>query len=167
MPKLIRLQADGSFGWAEDPYTVLADEDPVVAGDLIVSLKRFMAESEALLGGRRVGVRLEAGEAVEDLAYDLPRLSVVALVFPKFLDGRAYTSARLLRDRYGYAGEIRAVGEVLREQALHMVRCGFDAFLPTDGADPDGWAAGAGRYRHVYQRASDHRQPVFVERGDG
>ncbi len=165
MPKLIRLQADGSFGWAEDPYTVLADEDPAVAGDLIVSLKRFMAESEALLGSRRVGVRLEAGEAVEDLAYDLPRLSVVALAFPKFLDGRAYTSARLLRQRYGFAGEIRAVGDVLREQSLHMTRCGFDAFQPADGTDPQAWGAAAHRYRHVYQRGADDREPAFVERG--
>jgi len=164
MPKLIRLQDDGSFAWGEDAYTAVGDDDPIPAGDVIVSLKRFMAEGEVLLGGRSVGVRLEPSEAVEDLAYDLSRLSAVALAFPKFLDGRAFTSARLLRDRYGFTGQIRAVGEVLREQALHMVRCGFDAFEPSDGADPQAWAAAAGRYRHVYQRAADARVPVFAER---
>ncbi len=166
MPKLIRLQ-DGAFAWADDRFTALADEEPVPPGDVIVSMARFMAEGEALLAGRAVGVRLEPDQAVEDLAYDLPRLAVVALAFPKFMDGRAYTAARLLRERYGFKGEVRAVGEVLREQALHMVRCGFDAFAPADGSDPQTWGAAAHRYRHVYQRAADAREPVFVERGSG
>lgn len=165
MPKLIKLQKDGSFAWEEDLFQTIGDEDPVPAGDVIVSLARFMAEGESLLAGRRVGVRIEPDQAVEDLAYDLPRVAVVALAFPKFLDGRAFSAARLLRDRYGFAGEVRAVGEVLREQALNMVRCGFDAYVPADGADPAAWAAAASRYRHVYQRATDARQPVFVERG--
>jgi uncharacterized protein (DUF934 family) len=164
MPRLIRL-AGGAFAWAEDGFAAVADEEPVPSGDVIVSLARFMAEGESLLAGRAVGVRLGSDQAVEDLAYDLPRLALVALDFPKFLDGRAYTSARLLRQRYDFKGEVRAVGEVLREQALHMVRCGFDAFVPADGSDPEVWAAAAGRYRHVYQRAADARTPAFVERG--
>ncbi len=114
-----------------------------------------------------MGVRLEPSEAVEDLAYDLPRLALVALAFPKFSDGRNLSAARLLRDRYGFKGEIRAVGEVLREQAMHMVRCGVDAYAPADGSDPEAWAAAAHRYRHVYQRAADDRTPAFVERGTG
>jgi uncharacterized protein (DUF934 family) len=103
-------------------------------------------------------------QSVDDLAYDLPRLAVVALAFPKFGDGRAYTAARLLRERYGFTGEIRAVGDVLREQASFMVRCGFDAFEPADGSNPEQWAAAAGRFRHVYQRGADDREPAFVER---
>jgi uncharacterized protein (DUF934 family) len=166
MPKLIKLAGE-AFAWADDSFTDVADEDPIPPGDVIVSLKRFMAEGEALLSGRAVGVRIEPSEAVEDLAYDLPRLAVVALAFPKFLDGRAFTSARLLRDRYGFKGEVRAVGEVLREQAHAMVRCGFDAFAVADGSDPQSWAASAHRYRHVYQRATDGREPIFVERGIG
>ena len=167
MPKLIRLQDGGSFAWAEDHYAIVGDDDAAPDSNVIVSLKRFMTEGEVLLSGRAVGVRLASDEAVEDLAYDLPRVSVVALDFPKFGDGRAFTSARLLRERYGYKGEIRAVGDVLRELAQHMVRCGFDAFAPADGSDPETWAAAAHRYRHVYQRGADHRTPVFVERGDG
>jgi uncharacterized protein (DUF934 family) len=166
MPRLIRL-ADDVFAWADDSFTEVADAQDIPAGDVVVSLKRFMAEGEALLGGRAVGVRLESDQAVEDLAYDLPRIAVVALVFPKFLDGRAYSAARLLRERYGFTGQIRAVGDVLREQALHMVRCGIDAFAPADGSDPETWAAAARRYRHVYQRAADHRIPAFVERSEG
>ena len=166
MPKLIKLSGD-AFAWEDDRFTLVGDEDPVPAGDVILSLKRFMAEGEALLASRAVGVRLSPDDAVEDLAYDLPRLAVVELVFPKFRDGRNFSAARLLRERYGFKGEIRAVGEVLREQALHMVRCGVDAFVPADGSGPQDWAAAADRYRHVYQRAADARVPAFVERGSG
>jgi len=108
---------------------------------------------------------MQSDEAVEDLAYDLPRLALVALVFPKYSDGRAYSSATLLRQRMGYPGEVRAVGDVLREQAGFMVRCGIDVFAPSDGSTPEDWAAAAGRFRHVYQRAVDARAPVFEERG--
>ncbi len=165
MPTLIRL-TDGLYSAAEDGFTTLADEDAIPEGPVILSLTRFQAEGDALLSaGRPVGVRVLPDEAVEDLAYDLPRLVLVALAFPKYGDGRAYSSAALLRQRFGYAGEIRAVGDVLREQAGFMVRCGMDAFVPVDGSTAEDWAAAAGRYRHVYQRAVDARAPVFEERG--
>ncbi|HEY5410873.1 MAG TPA: DUF934 domain-containing protein [Caulobacteraceae bacterium] len=166
MPKLIRLR-DGVFGWEDDGFTLVGDEDELPAGDAIVSLKRFMAEGEALLAERKVGVKLSPSEAVEDLVYDLPRLALVALEFPSHRDGRNLSAARLLRQRYGYQGELRAVGEVLREQAQHMVRCGIDAFAAADGSTPEVWAEAAHRYRHVYQRAADERTPAFVERGTG
>jgi uncharacterized protein (DUF934 family) len=161
MPKLIKLVgAPGKdFGaeWAEDAFTHVADDDALPEGDVILSLARFQAEGEILLSNsRRVGVRVEADQEVEALAYDLPRLSVVALAFPKYRDGRAYTSARLLRERLGFTGEVRAVGDVLQEQAGFMVRCGFDAFEPADGATPEAWTKAAHRFRHVYQRAADN-----------
>jgi uncharacterized protein (DUF934 family) len=150
---------------AEDPFTAVADEEPIPRGDVIVSLQRFHSEGQRLLGeGRRVGVRIEANEAVEDIAHDLPRIALVALAFPKFLTGQNYSSARILRERYRYEGEIRAVGDVLREQARFMVRCGIDTFQPIDGATPDDWNHVVGRFRHVYQRAADGRAPAFEER---
>ena len=166
MPRLIEL-VDGEAGWAEDAFVSVADEDAVPdTGDVILSLTRFEAEGDALLASntRRVGVRIESNEEVEVLAYDLPRIAVVALVFPKFRDGRAYTSARLLRERFGYQGQVRAVGDVLQEQAGFMVRCGFDAFAPADGATPEAWTKAARRFRHVYQRAADDRAVAFEER---
>ena len=165
MPMLIKLE-DGQAQWAENGFAAAADDEAVPAGDVIVSLKRFQAEGDTLLShNRRVGVRVESDEAVEDLAYDLPRLSVVALAFPKFRDGRAFTSARLLRERLGFTGEVRAVGDVLQEQAGFMVRCGFNAFEPADGSTPEAWSKAASRFRHVYQRAADARVPAFEERG--
>ena len=169
MPKLIKRGENGAFGWAENPFVTVGDEDALPQADVIVPLKRFLAEGEgAQPSNHAVGVLVQPGETIEDLAYDLPRVAVVALAFPKFSDGRALSAARLLRERYGFKGEIRAVGEVLREAALHMVRCGFDAFEASDGSTPEEWEAAAiKRYRHVYQRAADERPPAFVERGTG
>ncbi len=165
MPTLTKLTGD-TAAYAEDRFVAVGPEDAIpAAGDVILTLAQFQSDGEALLAaGRKVGVRLEAGEDVEALAQALPRLSVVALAFPKFRDGRAFSAARLLRERYGYAGEVRAVGEVLRELAQFMIRCGFDAFEISDGSTPEQWAATAKRYRHVYQRAADTRPPAVVER---
>ena len=165
MPMRISL-IDGAFALTEDPFTAVSDDWAIPQGDVIISLTRFQAEGDRLLSeGRKVGVRLEADEEVEALAYDLPRLSVVALVFPKFGDGRAYSYAALLRERFNYQGEIRAVGDVLREQAGFMVRCGFDAFEPADGSTLDVWERAAHRFRHAYQRSVDGRPVAFEERG--
>jgi uncharacterized protein (DUF934 family) len=164
MPTFIRL-ADGRFSLVEDAFTFVADDQPVPPGDVIVSLTRFQTEGGALLcDGRKVGVRVESHEEVEALAYDLPEIAVVALAFPGFGDGRAYSSVRLLRERFQFKGEVRAVGGVLREQAVQMVRCGFDAFEPADGSSVEDWARAAQRFRHVYQRSSDGRAPAFAER---
>ena len=165
MPKLIKLDGE-TARWAEDEFVFVPDEEPVPAkGDIVVTMARLLGEGDALLSsGRRVGVRLQPHEQIEDLAYDLPRLAVVELVFAKFRDGRPYSTVRVLRGRLEYRGEVRAIGDVLREQALHMTRCGFDAVEPADGSTPEEWMAAAHRYRHVYQRAADDRQPVFVER---
>jgi uncharacterized protein (DUF934 family) len=165
MSTLIKL-TDAGFQAAEDLFIDVADEDAIPDGAVILSLTRFQAEGDALVtAGRSVGVRIAADEAVEDLAYDLPRLALIAVVFPKFRDGRAFTTASLLRQRLAFGGEVRAVGDVLREQAMFMVRCGFDAFAPSDGATVEDWARAAGRFRHVYQRAADGRAPAFEERG--
>ncbi|TAJ70814.1 MAG: DUF934 domain-containing protein [Phenylobacterium sp.] len=164
MPTLIELK-DGVCRGAEDAFTHVADDQDMATGDVIVSLARFQSEGDGLLSeGRRVGVRLKAEEEAEVLAYDLPRLAVVALDFPKYRDGRAYTNARLLRERFKFAGQVRAVGDVLREQAGFMVRVGFDAFEPADDASANEWQAAARRYRHVYQRSADGRAPAFAER---
>ncbi|HZC16095.1 MAG TPA: DUF934 domain-containing protein [Caulobacteraceae bacterium] len=164
MPKLIRL-IGGAFVAVDDRFTNVADDAPAPKGDVIISLTRFQADGEALFAdGRDMGVRVEAGESVDGLAYDLPRLSVVALDFPTFRDGRAYSSAALLRERYGFKGEVRAVGDVWREQARFMLRCGFDAFEPSDGSTPEAWAQASYDFRHVYQRAADALEPIYVER---
>jgi len=164
MPKLIRWR-EGVAAWAEDPFTTVDDDQVLPRGEVIVSLPRFQREGRDLLAsGRGVGVRLGGDDAPESLIVDLPRLDIVALTFAKYRDGRAYSAARVLRERLGFSGELRAVGDVLLEMGHLLVRCGFDAVEPGDDTTPEQWTRVARRYRHVYQRAADGREPAFAER---
>jgi uncharacterized protein (DUF934 family) len=98
-------------------------------GAVIVSLEQWQAQRAALLArGTPLGIRLRSDQSPELIAGDVAHLALVALEFPKFRDGRAYSYARLLRERYGFSGELRAVGDVLLEQLFFMLRTGFDAF---------------------------------------
>ena len=133
--------------------------------DLIVPLQLWREHSRMLKardGG--LGVWLDADEEAEEIGEDVDQFQVIALNFPAFTDGRNYSNARLLRDRYGFKGELRAIGDVLRDQLFYMHRCGFDAFEPADGSTPEQWMAAAVRFRHVYQRGADDREPAFIER---
>jgi uncharacterized protein (DUF934 family) len=99
---------------------------------VILSKKRWLAEREHLaLRNAPLGLFIEAGETLDDIAADLPRFALIALSFPKFRDGRAFSTARLLREKHGYAGELRAVGNVLSDLIPFMRRVGFDAFEVT------------------------------------
>jgi len=112
-----------------------ADAVPA-AGPVIVSFDQWKAHRDELLKrGTELGIRLHSDQAPELIAEDLAHFAVVALEFPKFRDGRSYSYARLLRERYGFKGELRAVGEVLLEQLFFMLRVGFDAF-DIQSADP-------------------------------
>jgi len=114
----------------EDVFAAVGDDDAMPSsGAVLVSLNRWNAERDALLNRPDpVGVRLMSDESPELIAADLDRLALVALEFPVFRDGRAYSYARMLRERFGFDGEVRAVGEVLMEQLHFMLRTGFDAF---------------------------------------
>lgn len=146
----------------EDRWQHLADEAELPAGPVIVSLARWQRERAILLKrGEPVGVRLPNTADVADLAADLPLLEVVALEFPKFADGRAHSQARLLRERYGYQGELRAVGDVLRDQLFFMARNGFDAFeLRADRSLEDALKA-FDEFSESYQPAADQPQPLY------
>lgn len=111
-----------------DDWQVVGDDEPLVERPLI-SLARWTAEQDTLR--RRnglLGLRLENDQSPEAVADALDQFQVITLHFPKFTDGRAYSQARILRERLGYSGELRATGEVLRDQYAFMRRCGFDAF---------------------------------------
>lgn len=141
----------------EDDWVAAEEGAPVPAGGkVILSKQRFVAE-HAELSTRQapIGLALEAGEPLDGLEADLPRLALVVLRFPKYTDGRLYSVARLLRDRHGYRGELRASGDVLRDQVTFMLRAGIDAF---DVAHPGTIAAiragETARVTHHYQPAS-------------
>jgi uncharacterized protein (DUF934 family) len=106
-------------------------------GDIIVSLTCWQARRELLRArGSRVGVRLQESDDVGAIADDLRDIDLIALTFGTFSDGRGFSQARLLRQRHGYSGEIRATGRFLRDQLFFMERCGFDAFEVNDEPDP-------------------------------
>lgn len=126
------LWKNGAF--VEDQWREIAEgEDAPPAGHVILPLNRWLEDKAAFAGSNApLGLRIEPGAPLERYADDLHRFAVVALAFPKFGDGRAFSTARLLRERYGYTGEIRAVGDVLVDQLQMMERCGFDAFQIED-----------------------------------
>lgn len=143
--------------WADDPWTTATAAEEIPPGaPVIVDLDLWREQREALAGRNApLGVRLKSDQAPEEIAEDLHRLQVVALEFPKFTDGRAYSAARLLRERYGYTGEVRAVGQVLRDQAAFLLRCGFDAFEVPEGISLEAWNRSARGLGVVYQPAAD------------
>ena len=140
-----------------DPFQSVADGAALPGeGPILIGLARWQ-EERGLIEPRNtaIGVRLKPAETVGQLAGDLDRLALVALEFPKFNDGRAFSQARLLRQRYGYKGEIRATGRVLRDQLLFMHRSGFDAFEVGDEVTPEILVAAIRTFSVVYQPASD------------
>jgi uncharacterized protein (DUF934 family) len=157
MPRIIKNRRI-----VDDPWRHVADDAELPVGPAIVTLARWRRERAALAErDEPIGVRLPNTVDVAELADDLPRWAVVALEFPKFADGRAYSQARLLRERYGYRGEIRAVGDVLRDQLLFMARSGFDAFeVRADRSLEDALEA-FGEFSVSYQPAADQPLPLY------
>jgi uncharacterized protein (DUF934 family) len=150
----------------DDAFVHVAD-DAEIPGEsaILVSAARFLADPEALSRrAGRTGVIWPNDREVDDLAPYLDRLAVVALVFPNFRDGRAYSQARLLRERLGYRGELRATGQVLRDQFVFMLRAGFDAFEVKKPADAGAFAISAKRYSVFYQPTGDGRVTALHRR---
>ena len=133
-------------------------------GAVLVSAARFLEDPEALLRRGKLGVIWPNNRDVDDIVPYLDRLAVVALVFPTFRDGRAYSQARLLRERYGYDGELRATGQVLRDQFVFMLRAGFDAFEVKKDSDAEAFASTAKRYSVFYQPTGDGRVTALNRR---
>ncbi len=132
---------------------------------VIVSLDQWRTQRATLLAaGQPLGLRLKSDQPPALVAADLQHFTVIALEFPKYRDGRAYTHARMLRERLGFKGEVRAVGDVLQEQLHFMQRCGFDAF-EVAGPDPEqAWRAIAGDHTVWYQETGDGRPRALTRR---
>jgi len=143
-----------------DAFTNVCDAESIPAeGALLVSLEQWR-EHESTLQGRELGVRLLSDQHPESIAADLNNFAVIALDFPAFTDGRAYSYARVLRDNYGYTGEIRAVGDVLLEQLHYMSRVGFDAFEISDERGLADWNAANSDFSVFYERTNDGHQSI-------
>jgi len=138
-------------------------QSPANDADLIVTLEQWQAADETLKKRNgRLGLRLRSDQSPAEIAQDLEHFDLVALEFPKFSDGRAYSYARLLRERHGFTGELRAVGNILRDQLFFMLRCGFDSF---DIVGPDSaavWREAITEIGVWYQPTADGRLPSGV-----
>jgi len=128
--------------------------DDVGIDEPVVSLDDFFEQPNA------VSVRIEAGDDPERLIPHLARVKLVEIDFPKFRDGRGFSSARILREA-GYTGEIKATGDVLVDLVWFMRRCGFDSFAPDVAIDPAVLEAALNRYPYVYQHAADDAVPIW------
>ena len=144
-----------------DAYVEVETLEELPDGQAAILPAEVFQEHRQTLEGRNaaLGVRLPNDRPVSEIADDLNRLDAIVLEFPAFKDGRAYSQARLLRQRHGYTGEIRATGEVLQDQAIFLVRCGFDAFQ-VDDHTAERWQAALRRISVVYQPASDDSTPA-------
>jgi uncharacterized protein (DUF934 family) len=158
------LADDGTL--REDPWRHLEDAEAIPDGEAVtVSYARWGREGETLRARNgQIGLRLPNDAPVEAIVPTLDRLALIVLNFPKFTDGRAYSQARLLRSRYGYKGELRASGEVLRDQLLFMRRCGFDSFTVGQRAIDEDWSKAFDDFDTFYQAAADDRGSVMCER---
>lgn len=120
----------------EDQQQFIADDQPLPNdGDITVSLGRWLKDRNTLLNHKgKLGVRLEPSDATAEIAEDLKKLALVEVNFPVYTDGRAFSHAQLVRDRYQYQGEIRAVGEFMADQVFYLSRVGVNAFQLPDPA---------------------------------
>jgi len=143
----------------EDPFVRALDDAPIPDGvPVIVPGARFIADARDLVQrDAPIGVLWPNDRKVAELAPWLDHISLVALVFPKFRDGRAYSQARLIREHYGFRGTLRATGDILRDQFNFLVRAGFDSFDVKKAADARVFAEVLARYSVVYQPGADGR----------
>jgi uncharacterized protein (DUF934 family) len=153
----------------EDRYVLVADDAPLPERvPVIVSAKRFLAEADALIGrDGSLGIAWPNDRRVSELKPWLGHLALVALNFPKFRDGRAYSQARQLRETYGFRGTLRATGDVLRDQFNFLARAGFDSFDVKKPADAAAFAKSIARYSVFYQSSVDGRIPALRRRLQG
>jgi len=137
----------------------LRDDEPT--DEPAVTIDAFLDQSNAS------SVRIEAGDDVRRLLPAIERVRLVEVDFPKFRDGRGFSSARILREA-GYTGEIKATGDVLVDLIFFMRRCGFDSFAPDKPFDPEDAEVALTRWPHVYQHAADDRVPIWkLRHGNG
>ena len=166
MPKLIKngqlIDDDARILVLDE--TQAPEELSLAAGPVFVPFAVWQAHKGQLSGRAGLGVWLDSHEDVAELVPDLDSISAVALNFPKFTDGRAYSSAALLRTRYGFTGEIRAIGDVLQDQLFFMKRCGIDAYAVRADKDINAALAGLRVFSETYQAAVDQPQPLFRRR---
>jgi uncharacterized protein (DUF934 family) len=147
-------------------WLTVADDQALPEGKpVVVTLDRWLKERDTLIGRNApLGLRFKSDQSPVAVSDDLARFGLIVLEFPKFTDGRGYSQARILRQRLGYQGELRATGNVLRDQYLFMDRCGIDSIEIADEAKVGGYLDSLGEFSIWYQPAADQRPTVLARR---
>jgi uncharacterized protein (DUF934 family) len=159
--KLIKATSNQDGAFAEDIFTPVNDDAALPDGAVLVSLARFHKDREALLARNTpIGVTLQSSENPETLGDDVGHFSLIALDFPKFRDGRAFSWARILRTRLGFTGEIRAVGDFLYDQVNYQHRVGFDAWVVSDSFTLKQFHAALTEMTDAYQPSADGKKTI-------
>ena len=148
--------------WTLVPETAGPAEVPATAA--IVPLKLWIAQRDVLRARRDIGVWLNAADDPEALAPDVASLRLIAVDFPQFGDGRGYSTARLLREKYRFTGELRAIGDILRDQLYYLAQCGFDAFALRPGRNVGEALAAFADFSENYQATVAQPLPLFRRR---
>jgi|TARA_Y100000310_G_scaffold218241_2_gene219448 uncharacterized protein (DUF934 family) len=154
-----RIIRDGRI--VTDEWALLQEDEPgEQRPHTIVPLARWIRKGKPAPGAE-IGVWLNSDEDPQRLVDDLAGIALIALNFPVFSDGRAYSSATMLRRVHGYKGELRAIGDVRRDQMEQMHRCGFNAYQLAEGQDLEAALAGFKLFSHSYQSSVDRPEPLF------
>lgn len=169
MKNLIKLVDGNAQIVSDDPWQLARDNEPEQTGSLIVPMRRWQElQDRDVLGGHRIsgqGALLQPDDDPEELLAWLVVLPLIAVEFPSFRDGRGYSQAYLLRVRFGWQGELRAVGDVLRDQLAHMRQCGFDAFAVREDKSVEDALKGLAGMSVLYGRSAIEPRPLFRRRG--
>jgi uncharacterized protein (DUF934 family) len=164
MAKLIKDNRIASDNWRLLDAGATLAEIPEM-GEVIVPLPLWLGNRDALAARvATTGVWLDSREGPEALAEDVNRLPLIAVNFPKFSDGRGYSTGRLLRERYRFTGELRAIGDILRDQLLFLRLCGFNAFALRDDQDAETALGAFGELSETYQSSVTQPVPLFRRR---
>ncbi|MGH8386306.1 MAG: DUF934 domain-containing protein [Pseudomonas sp.] len=159
MKNLLRLQEGEARIDAQDPWALVRDlQAPLPEGPVILPLTRWLESAQ------HQAVWLGPDDEVESLEPWLAQLSLIALDFPSFRDGRGYSQAYLLRTRLGWTGELRAIGDVLRDQLSHMRQCGFDSFAVREDKSAEDALKGLAGMSVLYGRSVIEPRPLFRRR---
>lgn len=157
---------------ANDDWTLVADDAALSDANEVINFSRWAAaestDKEALIAKRdagSLGIQLNAGDTADLLAADSQGFALINVEFPKFADGRGYSAARLLRERYGFTGQLRAVGDVLFDQLFYMMRCGFNAMAMRVDQNLELAVKGFETFSAPYQGDVNDTRPLFRRRG--
>lgn len=164
MPKLTSTGELKAESWSMSGKDETLKPDQPDNENWLVHISQFASHKDALLQKTNIGVWLDSDDEVDDLASILRQVSVVAIHFPTFTDGRGFSIARKLRDQLDFEGELLATGQFMQDQLFYLKRCGFDAFLVADDADIASMRASLQDFSNSYQASVDEPRPLFRRR---